>query len=158
LLVGLIILSAVLPFIGVPLSWAALWVVVVLILLVAFTVGIALLLSCANLFYRDVKYIVQVVLNFGVFATPVFFEPQMLGRKGAAVMMALPLSPFVQAMDMAMVRGHNLLTTITITSGKGPIVVWAPWMLGYAAGIALLTLIVGVKVFRRGSSRFAEMA
>lgn len=158
LVVGLVMLTIILPFIGVSLTWAALWVIVVLILLVTFTVGCALLLSCANLFYRDVKYIVQVVLNFGVFATPVFFEPQMLGRKGAAIMLDLPLSPFVQAMDMAMVRGHNLLETVAVATRNGPIVVWAPWMLGYAAGSALLLLIVGMLVFRSGSSRFAEMA
>ena len=158
LVVGLIILMAILPFIGVPLSWAALWVAAVFILLIMFTVGIALLLSCANLFYRDVKYIVQVVLNFGIFATPVFFEPQMLGRKGAAIMMALPLSPLVQAMDLAMVRGHNLLTPLTVTTVKGPITVWSPWMLGYAAASAVLLLAVGMKVFRQASSRFAEMA
>ena len=158
LVVGLVMLTIVLPFISVSLSWAALWVVVVIVLLITFTVGFALLLSCANLFYRDVKYIVQVVLNFGVFATPVFFEPQMLGRKGAAIMLALPLSPFVQAMDMAMVRGHSLLQTVTATTAKGPIVVWAPWMLGYAAASAVVLLFVGMLVFRSGSSRFAEMA
>jgi ABC-type polysaccharide/polyol phosphate export permease len=105
-----------------------------------------------------VKYIVQVVLNFGIFATPVFFEPQMLGRKGAAIMMALPLSPLVQAMDLAMVRGHNLLTPLTVTTVKGPITIWSPWMLGYATASAVLLLAVGMKVFRRASSRFAEMA
>src|SRR5204863_3296144 len=104
------------------------------------------------------KYIVQVVLNFGVFATPVFFEPQMLGPKGAGIMLALPLSPFVQAMDMAMVRGHSLLETITLATRKGPIVVWSPWMLGYAGALAVLLLLIGMLVFRSGSSRFAEMA
>jgi lipopolysaccharide transport system permease protein len=158
LAVALVILTVILPFIGVGLSWAALWVIVVLLLLVTFTVGCALVLSCANLFFRDVKYIVQVALNFGVFATPVFFEPQMLGRKGAAIMLSLPLSPFVQAMDMAMIRGHNLLDVVTVATKKGPVVVWSPWMLAYALASAVLALYVGVRVFRRGSSRFAEMA
>jgi ABC-type polysaccharide/polyol phosphate export permease len=158
LIVGLVILTGVLPFIGVSLTWTSLWVIVISILLVAFTVGCALVLSCANLFYRDVKYIVQVALNFGVFATPVFFEPQMLGRKGAAIMLSLPLSPFVEAMDMAMIRGHSLLDTVTVATKKGPVVVWAPWMFGYAFGLAVVAVYVGVHVFRRGSSRFAEMA
>jgi lipopolysaccharide transport system permease protein len=158
LLVGLVLLTILFPFLSLSLSWSALWLVVIVILLATFTVGCALLLSCANLFYRDVKYIVQVVLNFGVFATPVFFEPQMLGPKGASIMMLLPLSPFVQAMDIAMARGHSLLSTVTIVTAKGPIVVWAPWMLGYAAASAMLVLMVGVRVFRRGSSRFAEVA
>ena len=158
LLVGLVLLTIIFPFLGVSLSWSALWVLLVVLLLATFTVGCALLLSCANLFYRDVKYIVQVVLNFGIFATPVFFEPQMLGPKGASIMMLLPLSPFVQAMDIAMVRGHSLLSTVTIVTAKGPIVVWAPWMLGYAAASAMLVLTVGIRVFRRGSHWFAEVA
>ena len=158
LIVGLVLLTIIFPFLGVSFSWSALWVVVVVLLLATFTIGCALLLSCANLFYRDVKYIVQVVLNFGIFATPVFFEPQMLGRKGASIMMLLPLSPFVQAMDIAMARGHSLLSTVTIATAQGPIVVWAPWMLGYAAASAILVLVIGIRVFRRGSSWFAEAA
>ncbi len=39
----------------------------------ALTLGIALIVSCANLFFRDVKYIVQVLITFGVFFTPVFY-------------------------------------------------------------------------------------
>lgn len=158
LLVGLVLLAIIFPFLGVSLTWSALWVLVIVILLTAFTVGCALLLSCANLFYRDVKYIVQVLLNFGVFATPVFFEPQMLGPKGASIMMLLPLSPFVQAMDIAAARGRSLLSTVEVMTRKGQIVVWAPWMLGYGALFAIVVLMVGIRVFRRGSTRFAEVA
>ena len=158
LAIGIVVLTAVFPIVGVRLPWTASWALVVLTLLIVFTIGCALLLSCANLFFRDVKYIVQVVLNFGVFATPVFFEPQMLGKKGAAIMLALPLSPFVQAMDLAMVRGHNLLRPLSVQTLKGPVVVWEPWMLGYATTLTLLVFAVGLRVFRRASSRFAEMA
>lgn len=156
--VGLVILGIAFPLMGVPLSLSFLWVPVVILLLIGFTVGFALLLSCANLFFRDVKYIVQVVLNFGMFATPVFFEPQMLGPKGATIMMSLPLSPYIQAMDIAMVRGHGLFSTVVMATSKGPAVVWAPWMLAYAVAATAAILFVGIKVFRRGSSRFAELA
>ena len=158
LVVGLVVVAGVMPFVGPGLSWSGLWVIGILTLLVLFTVGCALFLSCANLFYRDVKYIVQVCLNFGVFATPVFFEPQMLGPKGAAILMALPLSPFIQAMDVALVRGHSLLSTITIATHKGDVVVWAPWMLAYAVVSSVVLTVAGVRVFRAASSRFAEMA
>jgi ABC-type polysaccharide/polyol phosphate export permease len=158
LVVGLVVVAGVMPFVGAGLSLAGLWVIGVLVLLVLFTIGCALLLSCANLFYRDVKYIVQVLLNFGVFATPVFFEPQMLGHKGAAILMALPLSPFIQAMDIALVRGQSLMSTITMATRKGDVVIWAPWMLAYAAGWAVVLVVAGIRIFRRASSRFAEMA
>jgi len=159
LVVGLVVVAGVMPFIDKGgLSLSGLWVIAVLLLLMLFTVGCALFLSCANLFFRDVKYIVQVLLNFGVFATPVFFEPQMLGPKGASIMMVLPLSPFIQAMDVALVHGHSLTETIVMASRKGDVVVWAPWMLVYAAGWSVFLVITGIHVFRSGSSRFAEMA
>jgi ABC-type polysaccharide/polyol phosphate export permease len=158
LFVGLIVVAVILPIVGIGLPITTLWAVVVLLLLIVFTTGCALILSCANLFYRDVKYIMQVVLNFGVFATPVFFEPQMLGPKGAGVMLTLPLSPFIQAMDLAIVRGHNLLSPLTVESAKGPIQIWAPWMLGYATVTSVLIFCLGLLVFRGASARFAEMA
>ena len=158
LLVSLIVVLIVLPIVGIPLHLGTLWGVLMLVLLIVFTIGWALILSCANLFFRDIKYILQVALNFGVFATPVFFEPQMLGKKGAAIMLALPLTPFIQAMDVAVVRGKSLLEPLVLNSPKGPVVVWAPWMLGYASATAVALLCVGLLIFRRASGRFAEMA
>jgi ABC-type polysaccharide/polyol phosphate export permease len=158
LVIGLLLVTIILPFVGVSLSWSGLWVVPILVLLVAFTTGVSLLLSCANLFFRDVKYIVQVLLNFGVFATPVFFEPQMLGRKGGAIMLALPLSPLIEGLDIAMIRGKSLLSTVAVSTAKGVLVVWSPWMLLYATVLSLSVLLVGLRIFRGASSRFAEMA
>jgi ABC-type polysaccharide/polyol phosphate export permease len=158
LVISLVVVSVVLPIVGVPMHLASLWGLVLLLLLVLFTTGWALLLSCANLFYRDVKYILQIAINFGVFATPVFFEPQMLGPKGAAIMLALPLSPFIQGMDVAVVQGHNLLETVTLHSPKGAVVVWAPWMLGYAFILSTALFAAGLIVFRRMSGKFAEIA
>lgn len=158
LAIGLAVLLAIVPFLGMHLSPNAFYAIPLLALLVIFTAGCALLLSCANLFYRDVKYIVQVILSFGVFATPVFFEPQMLGPKGARIMLALPLSPFIQGLDISMVRGHSLFTTVILASHKGEVVVWSPWMLGYATVSAIALLIAGLLVFRHESGRFAEMA
>jgi lipopolysaccharide transport system permease protein len=158
LIVSLVVVLVVLPIVGVPLRAATLWGLLMLVLLVIFTIGWALILSCANLFFRDVKYILQVALNFGVFATPVFFEPQMLGKKGAVIMLALPLSPFIQAMDVAVVRGKSLLEPLVLHTPKGPVAVWEPWLLAYVTAFTLAVFCAGLLIFRRASGRFAEMA
>lgn len=158
LIVTLAFVVVVTPFLGVTASWALLWLPVLLLLLIGFTIGCSLLLSCANLFFRDVKYIVQVVLQFGVFGTPVFFAPQLLPERFRDVMLALPLTPFIQGMDVAVTHRHNLLQTLIVSTPKGPATVWAPWMLGYALLLTFGTLAIGLRVFRRGSARFAEMA
>jgi ABC-type polysaccharide/polyol phosphate export permease len=157
-LVGAACITIAMPFLGVTPHWSLLWVPLLVLLMLSFTIGCALLLSCANLFFRDVKYIVQVVLNFGVFATPVFFEPQLLGVTGAKVMLALPLTPFIQGLDLAAVRGHNLLEPLFVMTGAHSIQVWSPWLLAYATALAIVTPLLGLRVFRSASSRFAEMA
>lgn len=157
-MVAAIAVMIALPFLGASMHASMLWAPILVLFLVLFTIGAALLLSCANLFFRDVKYIVQLLLNFGIFATPVFFEPQMLGPKGARLMLALPWSPFIQGLDLAVVRGHNLLDVLVVESAKGPVVVWSPNLLLYAAVVSIVTLLLGLRIFRTASSRFAELA
>ncbi len=158
LLIGLVVMLLVIPFLGVHLGLMALWGLPVLIALLFFTFGCALILSCSNLFYRDVKYLVQVVLNFGVFATPVFFEPQMLGPTGAKIMMRLPLSPFIEAIDLAVVHNQSLLRPVLATTSKGIAEVWSPWMLVYMMALSIVCFWGGLRMFRSASSKFAEMA
>src|SRR6185437_3924624 len=77
--IGAITVGIALPLLGVHYGLTALWAPVLAVLIFCFTAGAALFLGCANLFFRDVKYIVQVLLTFGIFFTPVFFEPRMFG-------------------------------------------------------------------------------
>ncbi len=56
-----------------------LWVPVLLATMVLFCVGVGMILSAACLFFRDVKYIVEVFLTFGIFFTPVFYDMRMFG-------------------------------------------------------------------------------
>ena len=97
-------------------------------------------------------------MRVAMFATPVFFEPQMLGPRYAPMLMAMPLSPFIQGIELAFIRHHNLLQPLTMPSSKGPVSVWEPWMLLYAATSTLVLLMGGLLLFRSASSRFAEMA
>ena len=156
--IALIALALLLPIMGaVQLSWALLWVPLMLVLLVGFTVACALFLSCANLFFRDVKYIVQVLLTFGIFFTPVFFEPAMFGARGAAIAMVNPMSPILEGLRLAVTSGHNLLDTLTTTLASGAVVtVWSPWYLAYAVVVTALGLPAAALLFQRSQYAFAE--
>ena len=66
-------LTLVLIFAKIGISIHLLWLPLIILFLVLFTAALGLLLSCANLFFRDVKYIVDVILTFGIFFTPVFY-------------------------------------------------------------------------------------
>jgi ABC-type polysaccharide/polyol phosphate export permease len=154
--IGASTLLIVCPLVGVHYGLAILWAVPIATALYLLTSGTALLASCANLFLRDVKYVVQVFLTFGIFFTPVFFEPQMFGRLGARLMMLNPLAPLLEGLRLAIVYNHNLLDTLVVTSKHGPILAWSPLYLVYSATWAIVTFIVGLLVFHRAESKFAE--
>jgi len=129
---------------------------ILLLLLVLFTTGVSLFLSCANLFFRDVKYIVQVVLMFGIFFTPIFFEPTMLGPKGAYIAMLNPLTGILEGLRLSLVEGHNLLEPLTVVVKGSVRVAWSPWELVYSAVCAVLGVIGAALMFRRLQHLFAE--
>jgi ABC-type polysaccharide/polyol phosphate export permease len=120
-----------------------LWVPVLLALLIAQVVGLALLLSAANLFFRDIKYLVEVVLTFAIFFTPVFYSVADIvakfGRSGELLLLN-PVAPVLEGLDAV------------IVAGRAPDPLWT----GYAAGWALLLLIVTPAIFLRLEPRFAE--
>jgi lipopolysaccharide transport system permease protein len=145
-----------LPFLGGRLSTSVLWAPVLAILLVSLTTGICLFLSCANLFFRDVKYIVQVVLMFGIFVTPVFFEPAMLGPRAARLAMLNPLAPLLEGLRLALLVGHNLWQPLTVAQRGTVVVAWSPWWLAYSGVWAIGGLALATAMFHRLQYLFAE--
>jgi lipopolysaccharide transport system permease protein len=144
-------------FLGIGLSLQILWAIPLMVLLFLFTGGAALFLSCANLFFRDVKYIVQVFLTFGIFFTPVFYEPANFGPRGAHLMMLNPLAPLFEGLRLAIVEQHNLFHELIITSRAGQqILEWHPGYLFYAAGWAVLGCLAAWYLFHKLEFIYAE--
>ncbi len=152
-MIGIVAMSVALPFFGWRPHWAVLWAPLLALVLFTFTLASGLLISCANLFYRDVKYITQLLVTFGIFFTPVFYEPSVLGGKWIAWQMLNPLSPILEGLRLSVVDGHNLLTTLTQADGS---VIWSPMYLAYSMVWAFGGLVVSALIFHRAQFRFAE--
>jgi lipopolysaccharide transport system permease protein len=133
------VLLVLLPFTGVKASLAMLWVPVLLAVLVVFTVGLCILFSAANLFFRDIKYLVEVVLTFAIFFTPVLYDAALAG-KWRWVLMLNPIASLLDGLDSSVFRAH------------GPDIIW----FGYSALVATLLFWAGIAFFRRPEPRFAE--
>ena len=126
-------------------------------LVLLFTAASSLFLSCANLFFRDVKYIVQLMLTFGIFFTPVFYDAIMFGPKGAQIAMANPLAPLLEGLRLAVVQGHNLLEPLIQLTAQGQsVLAWSPWYLVYSAAWAVFGLLGSALLFHRLEFVFAE--
>jgi lipopolysaccharide transport system permease protein len=154
--IGTIALLVICPLLGIHFGLGLLWAPLIAVCIFLYTSGSALLAGCANLFLRDVKYLVQVLLTFGIFFTPVFFEPYMFGRLGARIMMLNPLAPLLEGLRLSVVYNHQLLEPLVVTTVRGPVLAWSPWYLAYSATCAVVMFFVGLLVFHRAENKFAE--
>ncbi|MEO8334156.1 MAG: ABC transporter permease [bacterium] len=152
--IGGVIIVCIVPFLGVTPSVQLLWIPPLLITLWFLSFGFGLFLSCANIFFRDVKYLVQVFLTFGIFVTPVMLDATMYGEKGSRIMMLNPVAPILEGLRLVVVYHHNLFTPRLAAAG---FLFWRPWYLAYVLTWAFGGLIIAALVFHRSERRFAEL-
>ncbi|MBU0477507.1 ABC transporter permease [bacterium] len=132
-------LAIIFIFVKIPISIHILWIPLILAILVLITMGLAMILSCGNVFFRDVKYIADVVLTFGIFFTPVFYEAGMFG-KWKTILLLNPVGSILEAINA------------TIVLHKSPDIFW----LIYAGIWALSIFVGGLMIFHKTEPLFAE--
>ena len=74
--------------------------------MVLLAAGIGMIVSAASLFFRDVKFIVEVLLTFGIFFTPVFYDVGMFGDKGKWLLLN-PVSPILDGFSACIARHQS---------------------------------------------------
>jgi lipopolysaccharide transport system permease protein len=125
--VASILLIIILSIAGIGASIYLVWLPLLLILLISLAAGLGMLLSCANLFFRDVRYIVEVLLTMGIFFTPVFYEASMFG-KWESILLLNPVGSILEAINTVVVLHHapNLFWVIysAICSIGGFLISW----------------------------------
>lgn len=127
------------PFSGLSVGVHILWLPLLLLLLILLTAGWALFLSCATLFFRDVKYIVEIVMTFGILFTPVFYDAAMFGEWSRVILLN-PVGTILEAINDVVVlnRAPN------------------PYWLSYAVSWALGSFVFAWIIFDKAEPAFAE--
>ncbi len=139
--VGAILLVGMMIYYRVPITPAIAFLPVVFVIEVIFTAGMALWLAMANLFFRDVKYLFEVVITLWMFATSVLYPVDRFGGWIRIVLAANPMTPIVDGYRSVLLRGQ--------LPAMGP--------LGTAAVVSLIVLAAGWFSFHRAEYRFAEL-
>ena len=137
--VAAVAVAAILVVAGWTPSLHALWVFPLLLTLLALTVGMAFILSAANLFFRDVKYLVEVFLTYAIFFTPVIYDAGDVG-KWKNVLLLNPVAPLLEG-----VAGSVILAT-------NPDLLWTLYSLIFSIGL----LVFGYWLFKQLEEQFAE--
>ena len=114
-------------------GWVLLTVIPVLLIQVAFSVGMGIFLSTINVFYRDVAQAVSVILQFWFWLTPIVYVPAILPPMVRTVLELNPMWPLIRAYQ-------------GIFLDKA----WPAWgSLVYPGGLALLFAVLGLFAFHR---------
>ncbi|MCI9122587.1 MAG: ABC transporter permease [Eubacterium sp.] len=123
---------------GVNVTRAWLLIPFVLVCLLVFCCGIALILSAALVFFRDIQFIWSVFLMILTYATPVFYPEEILTERFRGVLSFNPMYHFIKFFRLLVMDGLS------------------PEPVAYAqcAVIAGLVLALGVFVFHQTQDRF----
>lgn len=121
------------------LTWLAL--PIPLLLLIIFSLALGLGLSCINVFYRDVRYVLPFILQLGLFATPVAYSLSVVpGTWRIVYQAANPVSNVIDGMRRIVL--HDQWPTAGPTAA--------------AYGVALLTLALSYLLFKRIERGFSD--
>ncbi len=141
---AIVLVLAVTIFYRVPGPKASLAVVPVAIaMLLAY--GIGLLLATVNVYFRDVEHFVSILLLAWFWFSGVIFDTSWVRDHGRTAYAIFSANPMVGIVD-------SFRRLVLYDS-------WPNWsLLGYSAGVAVFSVLIGMLVFNRYERAFAELA
>lgn len=135
-LLPLLLIFRILPSPGI------LMIVPLLAIVLLLATGIGLLCACANLFYRDVRYIAQLVLNLWFYLVPIIYPLSRVPARFQGMYLLNPMAALIQA-----------ARAVSFPQVEESV----PWNhVGLAAVEGVLLFVIGYIVFKRYEPRFAE--
>jgi ABC-type polysaccharide/polyol phosphate export permease len=134
-LIPLILLLLALQF---PFHWTWIYLPVPILCLVAFTLGFGFFCAAANVFFRDMSHIIQIVLSGWFYFSPIIYSQDMIPEKYAIIFRLNPMRYILNGFRLAIYNG--MLPTIQSTG------------MCFLCGFGFL--ILGYLVFRRYQDNF----
>jgi lipopolysaccharide transport system permease protein len=118
----------------------AFFAVVVLLVQILFTCGVSFILATANAFFRDVRYIYNVLIMLWMFGSSVVYPMKTSNPRLQFLINLNPMTPILEAYRDVLLRGKY--------PDAGPF--------GYSTFMALALFLVGWKILYNMQYRFAE--
>lgn len=137
---------------GVQLDFGVLMLLPAFVELITFATGLAFILSSFFVKYRDMGPIWELVLQAGMYSTPIIYSITYIIQRGhtgvAKIMMMNPIAQVVQDL-----RHHIVFDGATIS--------WDiydnKWMVAVPYLISIVVFIIGFTIFKKNSKKFAEI-
>jgi lipopolysaccharide transport system permease protein len=136
-----VVLLGLMAFYRVGLTFRSLWVVAFAALAFIAALGTGLWLAAASVRYRDVRYVVPILVQFWLFATPIAYPATLLPERWRAIYALNPMTGVAEGFRWALLGANTR---------PGPMIVASTMA-------AFLMLVGGVLYFRRTERTFADI-
>ncbi len=121
-------------------GWAFLALIPLLIIQVAFAIGLGIILGVLNVFFRDVGQLFGIVLQFWFWLTPIVYPASILPETARRLMTFNPMASLVAAYQAILVNGR-----------------WPQWQtLWLVTLLAVLLCGLGVRLFRKHTGEMVD--
>ena len=125
---------------GVGISWYALLLPLVVLVQITFAFGLILMLSAANVYVRDVQYMMNPIMMIWMYASPILYSITMVPEKWLWLYKLNPMVSILQGYQ-------NILYDQRLPDFKS---------LGIVFLVSLVICVIGYLIFNKLQRRFAE--
>ncbi|MBN1875874.1 MAG: ABC transporter permease [Anaerolineae bacterium] len=140
-LVSAVILAGMMLLYGIRPGWIALWVVPLLILQIALTIAVVLLGSAVLVFFRDVRFVVPLLVQIWMYATPIIYPVTRVPAQFQTLYFLNPMAGVIDGYRRVLLMGESPLSSTLIPG----------------AIVTLGLLIIGYIFFKRSEPVFADL-
>jgi len=140
--VAAVMMAVIMALGGVSLAWPLLTLPVWILLLLMFSLGVGLWAAALMVSYRDVGFILPVIIQMGMYASPVAYSVLAVPEKYRTLYYLNPLAGLLDAFRWSVLG-------VTHTPQ------W--WAVAYATGFSLLVLVAGAFLFKKMERKFADV-
>lgn len=134
------LLVAILAGSGTTQGWSLLALPVIVAIQFVLVMALAHVVAALNVPFRDLQYIVPLVLQLGYFATPIFYDVATIPPRALDILSINPMLHVIEAYRAILIRGA-----------------WPDWpALATLGTVSLIGLVAARAIFDRASRRFLE--
>jgi lipopolysaccharide transport system permease protein len=124
-----------------PITWNVLWFVPIFLIQQLFTYGLSLILASLNLFYRDIQYVLTLLITVWMYLTPVIYPTEIFPEKYRLIFQLNPMAVIINAYRQTILGGGMP----NLTS------------LGIGLLVSVIVTIIGIRIFRKLEGVFADV-
>jgi homopolymeric O-antigen transport system permease protein len=139
--IAFVILLLLMLYYGIVPTWATVTLPVFILLAIMTAMGVGLWLSALNVQYRDVRYTINFLIQFWLFATPVAYPSSLVPERWRALYGLNPMAGVVEGFRWALLGK---------TDPPGALL----WV---SVSVVILILVGGLYYFRRMEQQFADV-